>query len=219
MPQDFEGERLRFCPILVYERRMLATPDWYFLTFLLPLLLGLLIVLGLSLGMGDAHGDVDADLPHAEGHHALSVLGFGRTPILIVLTMLLVWFGGIGMVCWFFGLPLLFALPVASIVSYGLSRGTAGLLSKALPSLETTSVKARDLRGLSGAVTLEASPGRPGLAHVTKDGDIYQIRFTSNDTLATGSRVLIVDVNAETGVYSVCLDPTDPKGNERWKWL
>jgi membrane protein implicated in regulation of membrane protease activity len=195
-------------------------PDWYFLGFLAPLILGLLIVLGLALGMGHDLGHGDAELHgDADGHDALSVLGFGRTPFLLVLTMLLLWFGGAGLVCWFFAMPVLLALPTASVVSYGLSRASAGVISQLLPSLETTSVKARDLRGLSGVVTLEAAPGKPGLAHVTKGGDIYQINFTCNEHLLKGQRVLILDVNAETDVYSVCLDPTDPKGNEKWKWL
>lgn len=198
-------------------------PDWYFLGFLAPLILGLLIVLGLSLGIGHdlGHGDggFHGHANHADGHEALSVLGFGRTPFLIVVMMLLLWFGGTGLVCWFFAMPVLLALPTASLVSYGLSRASAGAISQLMPSLETTSVKARDLRGLSGVITLEASPGKPGLAHVTKGGDIYQINFTCNEQLAKGQQVLIIDVNAETDVYSVCLDPTAPRGNEKWKWL
>jgi membrane protein implicated in regulation of membrane protease activity len=196
------------------------TPDWYFLGFLAPLVLGILIVLGLSLGIGHESGHGGGELHgDADGHEALSVLGFGRTPFLIVLMMLLLWFGGVGLVCWFFGVPALLALAIASVVSYGLSRVSAGAIAQLMPSLETTSVKARDFRGLSGVVTLEASPGKPGLAHVTKGGDIYQISFTCNEQLAKGQRVLIIDVNAEPDVYSVCLDPTDPRGNDKWKWL
>ncbi len=214
--------------VSVYERSMPSGPDWYFFGFLAPLILGLLIVLGLAVGIGDPAGQVagDGDMA-ADGdmagdgpaHDTLSVLGFGRTPFLIVLTMLLLWFGGTGLVCWMFSVPALLALPAATVMSYALARATAGVLSQVMPNLETTSVKSRDLKGLSGVVTLEADPGRSGLAHVTKDGDIYQINFTANEPLAKGQRVLIVDVNAETGVYSVCLDPTDPRGIEKWKWL
>jgi membrane protein implicated in regulation of membrane protease activity len=206
----------------VYERSMPFAPDWYLLGFLAPLTLGLLLVLGLAVGVGDGASDTDTDLDlhgDADGHAALSVLGFGRTPFLIVAIMLLLWFGGAGLVCWFFGVPVLLALPMAAFTSYALSRASAGVLSRLLPNLETTSVKARDFRGLSGVVTLEAAQGRSGLAHVTIDGDIFQINFTSGEPLAKGQRVLIVDVDAETNVYSVCLDPTDPRGIEKWKWL
>lgn len=204
----------------MYERSMPFTPDWYLLGFLAPLILGLLLVLGLAIGVGDGagHTDLDAD-GDADGHAALSLLGFGRTPVLIVAIMLLLWFGGAGVVCWLFGVPVLLALPAATFISYALSRASAGVLSQLLPNLETTSVKAKDLRGLSGVVTLEAAKGKPGLAHVTVNGDILQINFTSSESLAKGQRVLIVDVDTQTNVYSVCLDPTDPRGIEKWKWL
>ncbi len=207
----------------LYELSMLLAPDWYFFGFLAPLILGLLLVLGLALGMGDdgpGSGDADGHAngdAHGHAHDSLSAFGFGRTPLLIVVMMLLLWFGGTGLVCRLFAIPALLALPIATLVAYALSRASAAVFARFLPSLETTSVSAGDLRGLAGIVTLEASPGRPGLAHVTKAGDIYQINFHADETLAKGQRLLVIDVNAETGVYSVCSDPADPRGIEKWK--
>jgi len=93
--------------------------NWYNLIFYIPLILGIILALGVVLGFADmAHGDVDGDVEadidgdidgdadadadsdadqdsdDIGGLRVLSILGFGKVPVmLVIMTMLLVFVG------------------------------------------------------------------------------------------------------------------------------
>jgi membrane protein implicated in regulation of membrane protease activity len=217
---------------------------WYNLVFYLPLALGVLLVIGLALGAaepshdlghdaggggGDAHGGADGDA-HDAGHDApghgggshslLSLLGFGRVPVMILATTMCLVFGGVGVIL-NTGLTAVVSAPrlmvwgslagstIATLVLTGfLSR----LLARLMPSAETDSMSKEDLIGCTGTLVLSADE-RGGLVQVIRGGDVYQVPCRSSSPLPKGASVLVTDYDAEQKVYGVCPDPTSTTNN------
>ena len=216
---------------------------WYNLVFYIPLALGVLLVLGMALGAaaepshdlghdaggggGDAHDaghDAGHDAEHdAHGHGSgggshglLSLLGFGRVPVMILATTMCLVFGGVGVIL-NTGLTALINAPnlmvwgslggalVATLVLTGfLSR----LVARLMPSAETDSMSKEDLVGCAGTLVLSADE-RGGLVQVIRGGDVYQVPCRSSSPLPKGAGVLVTDYDAEQRVYGVCPDPTN----------
>jgi len=208
---------------------------WYNLVFYLPLALGVLLVLGMALGAaepshdlgdhdaagpdGDAGADGDAhDAEHDAGggsHSLLSLLGFGRVPVMILATTMCLVFGGVGVIL-NTGLTAIVSAPnlmvwgslagafVATLVLTGfLSR----LLARLMPSTETDSMSKEDLVGCTGTLVLSADE-RGGLVQVIRGGDVYQVPCRSSSPLPKGAAVLVTDYDEHHKVYGVCPDPT-----------
>lgn len=132
--------------------------------FAVPLTLGVVLVLCSALGAAELDGgggvaELDGGAGAEQG--LLSWLGLGRVPALIVVTFLLLIFGGVGLVlCTPLSAALgsqagFFAtLPVASLSAfYGTSFGTRGL-ARILPRTETYAPTSQDLVGRRGRVSL-----------------------------------------------------------------
>ena len=132
--------------------------------FTVPLTVGVVLVVGSALGAAelDGSGDMlDVDGAGASDQGLMAWLGLGRVPGLIVVTFLLLIFGGVGLVL----CPPLSAalgkqagffatLPVASLSAfYGTSFGTRGL-ARILPRTETYAPSGQDLIGRRGRVSL-----------------------------------------------------------------
>jgi membrane protein implicated in regulation of membrane protease activity len=180
--------------------------DWQFYAYLIPILVAFVITLGLSAGVADFDSHIEGDVElDGEGHDILSVLGFGKTPLVLVILLLLVLFGGVGLVCWVADVSPYVSFPIAASTSYVGTRWLSKVVAKRMPLLETHSVVPENFLGQKATVIL--SSGGTGTIQVTLGNDLFQFQFRSEDPVAKGSVVRIVDKDASTGVYNVCLEP------------
>lgn len=200
--------------------------EWIFIT---PLALGILITLGLGLGAADGDGgdlDADTDLDigdaidldhghshthHGSGHHgSLSLLGWGRVPLLLSVAVALLLFGGMGLVSTWFGLSFLFAVLVAVGVTYVFGGLLTKRIGKWIPSLETTHTRVASFVGSGAVITLPASTSGPGLLQVQHENDLYQLnyRFEEKHQFKSGDQVLVAAIDPETKMCTVMDDPT-----------
>ena len=169
-----------------------------------------------DIGHGAEHdASHDAEGHQDSGFKPLALLGFGKVPFLLVcMTMLLV-FGGAGVILnMVFGklltatggaLALVSAL--AAFILMVLLTGTfSKLVSRFMPTLETNSTSKGDLVGCTGTVTL-AFDTHKGVAQIRRDGDLYQIQYTSSEKVTKGQSVLITSWDSESKMYDVSADP------------
>jgi membrane protein implicated in regulation of membrane protease activity len=184
--------------------------QWQNLMFLLPLLLAVLYLLVLGLG-GDGHGGHDAAHhdaglhhdtggEHDVGHHAesgiakaLTALGVGRIPLSLFIVILLILWGGVGLMCsqlfglnrWLdsagiAGLAAFFGTPfVANFVgrfittrSYHVRR--EGLVGRRGQTTYTTTESAGEVRLLdqSGSLRDVSARVRPGSAEIASGVEV-----------------------------------------------
>lgn len=210
----------------------MAALTWYRLVFYIPLAIGVLMALGLAMGLtslphgvdvdGDgSSGSLDHDLSHDHsggqdhaGWSLLSVLGFGKVPALLLVMSMCLIFGGTGTISNLLlasslkvsELFALYSLAIAFLFTFSLTGVIARTIGRVMPTLETTSVGKQDLIGCEGVITLDTGDSE-GLAQVTKDGDIYQVKCRSVEPLARGSKVLVTDYNVTQEAYDVCRYP------------
>ncbi len=212
---------------------MLNLLAWHNVIFMIPLVVGLLMVLGAAFGLADlAHGiDIDGDgvpdighLDHdGHGHDsdrggALSFLGFGRVPLLLVIMTMALTFGATGMIANLFLAPLLAVTGLFSILSFAVALvvmvATTGTLSKLIasfmPTTETKSTVKTDLIGCTGTLVI-GSDAKGGTAQVSKDGDVFQVSVRSDETLPKGLAILITEYDETADMYSVVRSPLDNK--------
>lgn len=195
----------------------------YNLLFLIPLIIGVLMAVGSAVGIADApHGiDIDGDghpdifVDGSSGHHsevkALSFLGFGKAPILLVLMVMCLLFGGVGVICNLVSKDpgstkaVLFAVFCATLITVTGTGVFARIIAKLLPTMETTSATKQDLLGCTASLIIDSDPNG-GIAMVRNAGDVYQVQVRSEALIPKGSQVIITDFNEATGNYDVCLD-------------
>lgn len=199
---------------------------WYNLIFYIPLAVGLLLVIGVATGIADLPQGIDIDgdgIPDvwvdADGDAddaigtlgPLSFLGFGRAPLLLVLMTMALTFGGTGVIfLQFLGegpiralLAVLFALAVMSVTTRGFTR----LVSKLLPTMETSSTTNADLVGCTGTLIMEADSSG-GFAQIRKDGDVYNIKVrVEGRALPKGMSILVTRYDDEMQAFDVCENP------------
>lgn len=186
----------------------------------------------------DAHADVHADADHdasadndadhdAEhdnegpriGSRVLGFLGFGRVPVAISLMALFLIFGGAGLIAntilgflinvW--GGFAVLSVAAAVICAFFGTAFVSRLVSRVMPTTETTSVTKHDLLGCSGKIILEDSTSSPpqGIAQITNaNGDMYQIRYISDKPLPYGTKIFTIDYDQQTDRFTVEPDPT-----------
>jgi hypothetical protein len=206
------------------------------LIFTIPILVGVLLVIGSALGLSDfgtdldldadadadveLDADVDADVeadhgPHL-GHGALELLGFGKVPLSVLITVATFLFGGLGIcttIAFASVLPhatvrALVALVVATSGTFILTGAAARLLARLIPSTETYAPTHWELLGASGTAELDIDP-QFGLANIRDNtGSLIKIRCRSYDKkIPKGSEVLVTDYDPERDVYTVDLSP------------
>lgn len=166
----------------------------------LMLLVGLVEAVGLGLGAGldvDAGGDVP-------GGDALSWLGLGRVPLLILLVAFLACFGLLGLALQqgalaFTGafLSPWLAAPLAAVAALPATGLAARGLARVLPQDETTAVSIDSLIGRRGVVTLgSARRGAPAQVRVRDAHDhLHHVMvepFHDDGALREGETVLLV---------------------------
>ncbi len=196
---------------------------WHNLIFYVPLGFGLFLVAGVALGAADVpHGpDVDGGVDHDAGgdHHdghdnesakLLSILGFGKVPVMMIFMTMALTFGGTGVVCNMFLAPFLklsslfalFSVAGAFIGMLALTGTTARLVAKYLPTTETTSTTKSDLVGSTGTLILPTDD-KSGLMQVTVGGDLYQVQCRSVTPLLKGQTVLVLSYDETSSLYAV----------------
>lgn len=194
---------------------------WHNLIFYIPLCLGMLMTIGMALGLTDLgeHGfdAADHDLDHDHSHDVLSVLGFGRCPASIVVTTMLLLFGGTGTVLNFLIRPLLelssvfvvgSLVPALLVMFFG-SSFVARTVARFLPTTETTSVRSFDLVGRTGRTLLETDHDS-GLAQLRVDGDVFQVPARTENpgtVIAKDAPIMVLSYDEGTDAFIVIPDP------------
>jgi hypothetical protein len=175
------------------------------LPFAVALILMLMIgaVEALGLGASAVHLELDIDA-HAEGPDVLGWLGIGRVPLLMLLVVLLAWFGIVGMAgqqaaVAFLGAPLSpwLAAVVAFIAALPLTGLTAGGLARFMPHDETTAVSRDNLIGKRATVTVgSAARGSPARASVRDvHGQVHYVMLEPSEdstSIPEGETALLV---------------------------
>ncbi|MGI5816563.1 MAG: hypothetical protein ACOX9R_00525 [Armatimonadota bacterium] len=179
----------------------------------------------------DVHGGPDLGAEHevhelAEAHEAslllraLSVLGFGKVPVSILMTCLMVIFGATGLMAnglfetvapWSWAPSVYFwpSLGLATIASLGLTGTVARTLSRLMPTRESYAVTEEELVGQVGVSVYGISDGGRGPINV-KDtgGTLHQVRGRTIDgAIPKGHEVLLVRYHREEDCYDVATSP------------
>ncbi len=157
-----------------------------------------------------ARPDIDADSDVGQAHGlmaALTWLGVGRVPLSIVLMVLFLTFGLMG----FATMQLLrdvlgsngffVALPVAIVLSFGLTSVVSRLIARYMPLNESSAEARASFVGRRGEVIFAVSP--EGGTVVVRDagGDLYQLPARSDAPIAPGTAIVLT--NYEDGTFTV----------------
>jgi membrane protein implicated in regulation of membrane protease activity len=212
---------------------MEALTAWYNIVFIIPMALGMVLAVGSVLG-GGLDGEHDYD--HGAGDHdvhgdqggnpldmspkqsrsiflrLLSAFGFGRVPLMILLMMASLIFGGAGFISNSFLEPLLvtpwvyfwISLGIALVCMSFLTGRIARAINKFMPTIESHGITKSDLIGSTGSLVLPTDT-KSGTAHV-KDaaGDLHRVNVrTEEGVLNVGVPILILDFEPETNTYVV----------------
>lgn len=210
---------------------------WHSLVFLIPIVLAAALLVGSALGLaeaeadadadadGDAHAEVDGDADgdaHADVEHdaapeisLIGLLGVGRVPLSLLVTTLLLAFGGIGLVLEYLLAPYLslgvaawIALGVASVLAPVMTGCSARFIARWVPTTETYVTSAGDLVGCVGVVEIGIDE-RFGIVRVLDAGGT-QIKIRCHSTsgpIQRGERALVIDYESSTRDYLVEKEP------------
>ena len=172
----------------------------------LLLMLGIGAVEAIGLGIGAAHLDL-----HADGGHVLGWLGIGQVPLLVILVVLLAWFGMIGIGVQQFADALLgnplspwLAAPIAFVAALPLLGVSARALGRIMPGDETTAVSLDSLVGKRAQVVVGlARRGCPAQARVRDAyGQRQYVMIEPNsDDQAVGAGETVLLVRREGGIF------------------
>lgn len=164
---------------------------------------------------------------HFHGDHGdslilrgLSLLGFGKVPLSILVTCLLVIFGVTGLVCnglfewvlpwkWAPGLYFWVSLSAAVVCSLSLTGMAARGLSRIMPTTETYAIAPEDLVGRIGIVVWGLCEGQTGDVDVQDaGGDWHRVgaRPVGGD-IAKGASVILARYHRDEGYYDAALSP------------
>jgi membrane protein implicated in regulation of membrane protease activity len=168
----------------------------------------------------DTDLDVEHDL-HADGHAhdqehdtsalvaALGFLGVGRAPLVLVLQMLLLFWGMIGVLLHRAvgaagPAALLWSLPVTFVASVLLTRGFAGLFGRFLKPIETSVMRSDQLVGCTGRVVYPVTE-EEGTIHIRDlHGTLHRVRARSHHgRLESGQEIIILGYDPARRVYHV----------------
>ena len=151
---------------------------------------------------------------------ALSILGFGKVPVSILMTCLMVIFGSTGLIAnglfesvapWSWAPVVYFwpSLALALLTSLGLTGTVARGLNRIMPTRETYAVTEEELVGQVGVAVYGISDGRRGLVNV-KDtgGTLHQVMGRTMDaTIPKGTEILLVRYHRKEDYYDVAASP------------
>ena len=177
----------------------------------------------------DVHAGIEHEVHdgHFEHEHeasfllrTLSVLGFGKVPVSILVTCLMVIFGVTGLICntmlssvlaasWG---PVVYFWPslvIAIVASLTLTGMTARGLNRIMPTSETYAIKQTDLVGNVGVAVYGLRAQDMGMADVHDAGGTVHRVAARLDTgeVARGEEVIVVRYNKERDYYDVSQSP------------
>jgi hypothetical protein len=181
--------------------------------------IGIIEAVGLGLSAFDLHLHIDHD---ADGDGLLSWLGIGEVPLLMILISFLALFGISGLMIQNTAkemleapLSLVYAVPLALLITLPLLGITARVLARIMPKDETTAISLEDLRGKRATILLgSATPGSPTRARITDfHGQAhYLLVEPDTGTVSEGDELILVrregDVFVGTAPYSTDFQPT-----------
>jgi membrane protein implicated in regulation of membrane protease activity len=150
----------------------------------------------------------------------LSLLGFGKVPLSILVTCLLVIFGVTGLICnglfeWVFpfkwapGIYFWFSLAAALVCSFSLTGMTARGLSRIMPTSETYAIAPEDLVGRIGTVVWglhEAQTGDVDVQDAAGDWHRVGARPVDGD-IAKGASVILARYHRDGGYFDAAQSP------------
>jgi membrane protein implicated in regulation of membrane protease activity len=164
--------------------------------------------------MAAEHGDVSPML------RALSVLGFGKVPVSILVTCLMVIFGVVGLVCnglfasvlpWQWAPVVYFwpSLAMAIVLSLSLTGVTARALHRLMPTSETYAVRPEQLAGCTGWAVYPLIAGVKGVVDVAApDGTVCRIAaLPLEGDLEKGREVIVTRYHRDGDYYDVTASP------------
>lgn len=218
---------------------------WHHLVFYISVIVGILLAIGSAFGLhlGDfdhdlgGDQDVDADSDHDYNEHQnstvldssprmakekssvwkrfLAAFGFGRAPIIIVLMLFSLCFGGIGMISNqvmenFY--PEFFYAPISFIVAFIGTMFMVGVLTrlvaKYVPSVETYAIQQGDMLGKTGVLIVSTS-SKFGMVQIDMGKDLLQMQCRSEgETLPEGEKVIVTKLHKENNVLVVAKRPS-----------
>jgi membrane protein implicated in regulation of membrane protease activity len=151
---------------------------------------------------------------------ALSVLGFGKVPVSILMTCLMVIFGATGLICnglfaqvlpWKWAPTLYFwpSLGLAIAAAFSLTGLTARGLSRIMPTSETYAIKPTDLVGRIGTTVYAIKENEMGVVGVHDSaGDLHRVAARCDaGPLSQGEEVILVRYQKERDYYDVSRSP------------
>ena len=169
------------------------------LPFSVALLVMLMIGAVEAVGLGASAAQFDLEADADGGGDLLGWLGVGRVPILMLLVVLLAWFGMIGLALQQIAGPMSLWLASAGALAAALplTGFTARGLARIMPRDETTAVSLDTLVGKRATVTVgTARRGSPAQARVRDvHGQVHYVMIEPNDeaqAVAAGETVLLV---------------------------
>jgi membrane protein implicated in regulation of membrane protease activity len=173
----------------------------------------------------DADADADMDADHALDHDTapgaasgfswLAFIGFGKTPVMVVLLIL---FFSIGLLGWFlngvifgiFGffpsLLILFSGLASLAASVFVTSRATRFIGRVLPPISTTATRAQAMVGMNGKVISPLVDNHYGLIHLRDEGGTLVSLFaiTEDDTpIPRGEMVMLLSYNTEKRRYLV----------------
>jgi membrane protein implicated in regulation of membrane protease activity len=202
---------------------------WQNLVFLIPLVFGILLMLGALLGF-DSHAEADVghDVGHGaehdaghDAHHdhdggalkaALSILGVGRIPLMLLCTLMALFFGLTG---YFMNVAIAPALKspwvyfwisfaVAFVAMVALTGLMARVIGRVMPKTVLHKVDDADLEGRVGRLAVPADDASGFVDVRDSIGNMHRVRCrTEKDPLPTGSEVLLIEYEASSRTYVV----------------
>lgn len=179
----------------------------------------------------DVHGSHELGAEHeahdfASSHEpsllirALSILGFGKVPVSILMTCLMVIFGATGLMAngifetmmpWSWAPNVYFwpSLGLALLASFGLTGSLARGINRIMPTRETYAVTEEELVGQVGVSVYGIRDDHRGPVNV-KDtgGTLHQVMGRTMDgTIPRGTEVLLVRYHRKEDYYDVATSP------------
>lgn len=217
---------------------------WHHLVFYISVIVGVLLAIGSAFGLHlgdfdhdlDGDHDVDADSDHDYNEHQnstvldssprmakekssvwkrfLAAFWFSRAPIIIVLMLFSLCFGGIGMISNqvmenFY--PKFFYAPISFIVAIVGTMLVVGvitrLLAKYAPSVETYVIQQGDVVGKTGVLIVSTS-SKFGMVQINMGKDLLQKQCRSEgESLSEGETVVVTKLDKELNVLVVAKSP------------